>query len=543
MKWVHNFKIKKLVLILMAVVISATCINVGITHYKLSEINERVNKDRLITLPHTFDYLNLKINVIEIQQWLTDISATRAAKGFDDGFDEAQKYYVEANKILSNLIEVNRLNDERQIVAGLEVFQKDFATYYEIGKKMAQAYIDSGPQEGNKMMKILDPFAEKLNSTLNQWVDMYKQDSTDSMIIIEKNMQNFKYQALIFGIALIVILFGAFIVIFSILGNIKIIQERIQKMAKLHFNENIEMQGSNEITDIANNLNYLSKSVRNVILKVKQSSSKNASISNELSMTSFKVGDNVESSVDIINKTTLQANEVMEEIINSINDAKNSKQDIEKASENLNIAKDEIIKLTKQVQHSTDVEVELAQRMQLLSTEAEQVKSVLDVISDIADQTNLLALNAAIEAARAGEHGRGFAVVADEVRQLAERTQKSLSEINATINVIVQAIMDASDQMNKNSKNIQALSDTAIEVEKKISTTTSLVFEATNATQKTVNDYEKTGKNVKDMVKKVEEVNSISESSAKSVEEITSASEHLNKMTEELSVQLELFKT
>jgi methyl-accepting chemotaxis protein len=168
--------------------------------------------------------------------------------------------------------------------------------------------------------------------------------------------------------------------------------------------------------------------------------------------------------IDGINKLGKMLNDASLENSRNIEVIKNANGNISSIIKNL---RDEQFRMldttiataTKEITQTSKKENELSQNLKNVSVNASEIRNVLIVINEIADQTNLLALNAAIEAARAGEHGRGFAVVADEVRKLAERTQKSLTEINSTINLVVQSIVDISEEIDINAKNVSHLSE------------------------------------------------------------------------------------
>jgi methyl-accepting chemotaxis protein len=194
------------------------------------------------------------------------------------------------------------------------------------------------------------------------------------------------------------------------------------------------------------------------------------------------------------------------------------------------------------MQRIASVVRESADSIAKLAKSADQIGEIIGVIDDIADQTNLLALNAAIEAARAGEQGRGFAVVADEVRKLAERTGKATGEITEMIKGIQKETSDAVESMESGIKEVDSGRELADKAGNSLNEIVNMSQQVMDMIQQIATASEEQSAAAEQISKNVESISSITRQTATGAEQSASAAEEMNRQAEGLREMVNRFR-
>lgn len=303
----------------------------------------------------------------------------------------------------------------------------------------------------------------------------------------------------------------------NITGSVAEISSGVERMSNGDLTMRISHNGNDEIGVLAGNMNRMVESINAMIHRIVNASGNVVSTVEVLKASAKSTADGAQTQTSQATQIATAAEE-MSQTITDI--AKNASVASETSSDAMKIAEegrkvaDGAVETVNNVYNST---VELATMVERLNGRVEEIGDIVTVIKDIADQTNLLALNAAIEAARAGEQGRGFAVVADEVRKLAERTIKATTEISEKIGAV----------QSESEKTAKSMSEASGEVTR----ATDFIRNVGDSLEGIVAAVQKMRDEITRIAVAVDEQSAASEDVAKNIEKTSSIAKEIEKMS------------
>ncbi|WP_161568248.1 methyl-accepting chemotaxis protein [Anaerobacillus alkaliphilus] len=420
-----------------------------------------------------------------------------------------------------------------------------------------------GPDYDNGKNIIAEPIHE-FNDKIQHWTNTILNDAKKAVQV--------SFFIMISSATLVIIsLAVTFYLLFIKIKPLSQLSQMAEKISRGDLNvTRIQTTSKDEIADLSHSFNMMADNLRNLIYTVKQASENLASSSEQLlasaeqtneatQQVTFSI-DEISTGADTQLKQVQDSNLAINEISEGIQVIATTTSTVAKASEETTHKAQQgestINKAVTQMKTIEENVTRTSKSLQTLDDRSKEIEKIVIAITAISSQTNLLALNAAIEAARAGEHGKGFAVVADEVRKLAEQSNQSATQITQIIQSIQADTVATVDQMNivsedvltgvtiieNTGKSFQEILESAQSVSSKIQEVSAISEQMASGTEQVTETFNEVTRITELATTKTQTVAGLAEEQSASMQEITASAESLSKLASELSEQVGKFR-
>ncbi|WP_276896124.1 methyl-accepting chemotaxis protein [Helicobacter japonicus] len=459
-------------------------------------------------------------------------------KGLQDLLEQIntlEQFYKEAeDNMRETFVKTNLLSQEELGI--LHAIEETQAKSIPLIVQITQAKLAGDSQKALTLLKTLSPYFTQWLKEINQFIDYQENENTELTLNLRTRVDQFRIElfvllgfSIVFGIIIAVIIVRT---LRKLLGGEPYTASNIvTKIANGNLTDSVGYKGEDSmLASIA----MMQHKLKEIVEFIIHSSNKISDAAMQVANTSHKAQDaahiQMKSSSDITDKIG-QMNQSVIEVSNIAKQTEeNSIKSVEvstKGVEIINITAHEIGKITEMIGSSAD-------KIRSLQQQSVEIGGSAELIAEIADQTNLLALNAAIEAARAGEHGRGFAVVADEVRKLAERTASTTTEIANMITLIqenigssVSSIEAIVPQIDKGQKLILDSVQTLEEIQSQAQDSLQKAKMVASSSSKQEDTMESISQDMQDIVTLSQETRTALENAAHTIDELQHISDSL----------------